>query len=337
MVFAACLVAFPLGVDDRSPDVLLDPNLPHYELIQGLTGTLHSVGSNRLDAMTFTWIRLFRKSYPGLTITMEARGNFTAAPALTSGYADIAPTVFTFSDNEVATFEQKYGYKPLFIRVSGGSYNKTEGTQAFAVFVHRDNPLKQLTLTQLDAIFSSTHRRGAKNDITTWGQLGLDGKWADMPITLYSVRKVEASASAFQDLVMLHGTFKPTLRERAASGTLDIDNLDAVVAAVANDPSAIGYAGFAQSTNEVKSLSIAESEGSPFIAATFDTVLNRQYPLSRFNYIYVNKPPGKPLPPMVREFLRLILSAEGQRSIVEDGSFLPLPLSILKEELAKIE
>jgi phosphate transport system substrate-binding protein len=289
-----------------------------------------------MDVMTFGWMQFFRHCSPKVQLTIEARGLFTAAPALIAGSADLAPTSLTFTPRELAAFERKYGYPPLLLRVSGGSFDRIEdGSKALAIYVNRLNPIARLTLAQLDAIFSTTRKRGSPGDLATWGQLGLTGEWADRPITVYGSRLPNSLASAFQDLVLLHGEFKPSIREQGRGA--DDDSLAAVVAAVARDSNAIGFAGFAQDQPAVKALAIGETDRGPFISGSFESVLRRTYPLARFGYIYVNRPPGRPLPAAVREFLRLVLSREGQRIVTEDGVSQPLPAAIIREELAKLE
>ena len=301
-----------------------------------LTGAVHSVGSNKMDVMTFGWIQFFRHCSPEVRLTIEARGLFTAAPALIAGTADVAPTSLPFTPRELAAFEQKYGYPPLILRVCGGSFDRAEdGSKALAIYVNRLNPIARMNLAQLDAIFSTTRKRGSPSDIATWGQLGLSGEWADRPITVYGSRLRSSQASAFQDLVLLHGEFKPSIREQGQEA--DDESLAAVVSAVARDPNAIGFAGFAQADPAVKTLAIGEMEDGPFVEGSFETVLRRTYPLARFGYVYVNRSPDRPLAPAVREFLRMILSKEGQQIVTADGVSQPLPDSIVQEERAKIE
>ena len=332
---AALAGILPAGAVPES-GIQLDPGLPEYRPVEGITGTVHSVGSNKLDVIVFGWIQLLRHYYPSARLTMEARGIYTAAPALIEGSADVAPITIPFTPREEESFVKKFGYPPLAIRVGGGSFNRNEdGSGAIAVYVNRGNPIDRLTLAQLDAIFSTTRKRGAAVDLATWGQLGLTGDWAGRPITIYSGRLSSSFANAFRYLVLLHGDFKPTIREKARD--VEVETLADVVAAVAADPGAIGFAGFAQTVPAVKTLAIAETEHSPFVAGSLGSVLNRTYPLARYGYVYVNKPPGKPLPPAVREFLLLALSRQGQQIVGSDGVSLPLPASIVREELAKFE
>jgi phosphate transport system substrate-binding protein len=218
--------------------------------------------------------------------------------------------------------------------VGGGAYEKGDRSHAIAVYVNRANPLERITLAQLDAIYSATRRRGSAAAVTTWGQLGLTGEWANHPIIAYAARRPNGIADAFQDRVLLTGDFKASIHERANSPTARV--LDSVVDAVGADANGIGYAGFAQATSAVKALAVAETEAGPYVAGTLASVTDQSYPLTRFVYIAINKAPGKPLTPAVREFLRLVLSREGQQVLVEEGYFLPLPAAIVREELARL-
>ena len=318
---------------DRLPR---EDGVPHYvPELRGLTGTLNSVGSDTMDVVVFGWIQLFRKFHPNVRMTMEARSSLTACPALISGAADIGPMARTPPYGDVVAFEKKFGYKPLLIRVGGGSYEKDNHSPTIAVYVNRSNPLERITLAQLDAIYSASPRHGGQAAITTWSQLGLTGVWANRPVVAYAARRPNGIADAFQDRVLLAGPFKPTIHERANSPTERV--LDSVVAAVAEDADGIGYAGFAHATSAVKALAVAETEAEPYVAGTLASVTDKSYPLARYVYIAINKAPGKPLPPGVREFLRLVLSREGQQVIADEGFFLPLPAAIVREELARLD
>jgi phosphate transport system substrate-binding protein len=314
---------------------LLDRELPRYEAAQPLQGRMHSVGADIMDVMTFGWIQLMRQMHPRLEVTIEARSSLTAAPALTSGLADVAPIGREFLPSELAMFRQRHGYDPLLIRVASGSFATDNRSHALAVYVHRDNPLRQLTLAQLDALFSATRRRGHAQDIRVWGDLGLTGEWAARPIALYSIRRPNGIVNFFQQQVLLDGDFKAGLVERSNSN--DQGALTAVVESVATDPAGIGFAGFAHASEGVRALALAESEAGPFVVGTPGSVADHSYPLARWVYIAVNKAPGQPLPPKVREFLRLVLSYEGQQIVARDTAFLPLPANIVREELAKIQ
>jgi phosphate transport system substrate-binding protein len=314
----------------------LDPRLPPYVApAQPIEGSLHSAGSDTMDVITFGWIQLFRRYCPRVHVTMEARSSLTALPALTAGAAEIGPMARQAPDQDTQAFVAKFGYQPLVLRVGGGAFDRIEHSHSIAIFVHRSNPLSGLTLAQLDALFSSTRLRGEPADLRTWGQLGLGGAWRDAPVHLYAVRRPNGIADAFRHIVLLGGKFKPTIRERDSRPEIRV--LDAVVAAVAADSQGICFAGFHQQTPEVKPLAIARTAAGPWVRGALESVTDQSYPLTRFIYIAVNKPPGRPLSPPVREFLRLVLSDQGQRIIAEEGYFLPLPAPVVAEERAKLE
>lgn len=310
-------------------------NLPPYQTGAELHGRLHSVGSDSMDVITFNWIQLFRERHPKVAVTMEARASLTAAPALTNGLADLAPIGRELLPSELTMFREKFGYDPLLVRVASGSYAVDNRTHALAVYVHWDNPLSRLTLEQLDAVFSTSNKRGHAGDIKSWGDVGLTGEWADRPITLYAMRRPNGIVNFFQQRVLRGGEFKPTIRER--TNTNDKGALAAVVESIAADPSGIGYAGFSHALPGVRALKLAEQDGAEYVAGTPESVADRTYPLARWIYIAVNKAPGKPLAPNVKEFLRLVLSREGQQVVANEGAYIPLSAEIVREELAKIE
>lgn len=299
----------------------------------GPPGTLHSVGADTMDELTFGWLRIFRRRFPDVDATIEARSSLSAAPALTSGLADVAPVAREFLPGEHDAFVQKFGYPPLLIRVAGGSYATPNRSHALAVYVHRDNPVRSLTMAQLDAVFSATRRRGAAREVATWGDLGATGEWAQRPVNLYSIRRPNGIANFFQQRVLLGGDYRVGIRER--NGADDTAALGAVVESIAGDVAGIGFAGFAQARSEVRPLALAE-EGDRFVEGSPATVRDHSYPLARWVYIAVNRRPGEPLPRNVRAFLEIVLSAEGQRVVEEEGAFLPLPPAILEAERARI-
>ncbi len=313
----------------------VDPKLPHYTPSGELSGTIKSVGADTMETLMTYWIQLFAQANPGMKIEMEAKASGTAAPALTAGTAQIGPVAREMLPNEIVPFEQKYGYKPFAVRVAGGSYRTPGKTHALCFYVHKDNPVGKLTFAQLDAIFSTTRKRGYKEEITTWGQLGLTGEWADKKIALWGLIRPNGIANFIQERIMLGGDYKSGINERTTVGSLPA--LDAIVQGIEKDRYAIGYAGFSNGTPGVKVVALAEKGEGTYYQGTFDEVVGHKYPLSRFIYIYVNRPPGKPLSPVVKEFLSMALSKEGQEAVVREGIFLPLPAEILKKERAKLD
>lgn len=314
---------------------LASADLREYRPESEVRGSLHSVGSDTMDVITFGWIQLFRKFHPQARVTIEARSSASGPVALTSGAADVAPVARELLPAEIRAFEQRHGYPPLVIRVATGSFAADERTHALAVFVHRDNPVRRLTLAHLDAIFSSTRRRGHPEAIIKWGQLGATGEWAERPVTIYGLRRPNGIANFFQLEVLAGGDFRTEVHER--SNSHDQGALAAVAASVAADPGGIGYASFANAGPALRALALARTADGPFVDGTPETVRDRTYPLTRSVYIVVNRPTGQPLAPHIREFLRLVLSCQGQKVVADNGVFLPLPESVVNDELAKLE
>ena len=199
---------------------------------------------------------------------------------------------------------------------------------ALAVFVNKDNPIKCLTLAQVDAMFSKSRRWGYKEDVKSWGQLGLAGEWASRPISLYGRNSASGTYGFFKDHTLKNGDYKDEVKEQPGSAS--------VVQGVTVDRFAAGYSGIGYATAGVRAVPLAEKEGGKCYEADPDNAYDGTYPLARFLYVYVNKAPGKALDPLTREFVKLVLSKEGQEVVVKDGYF-PIPASIAKEELGKIE
>jgi phosphate transport system substrate-binding protein len=312
----------------------LPPGLPHYKPARHLAGSLMSVGGDTMATLTKYWIELYGKAHPGVHLEMEAAGPGTGAPALTLGTAQLGQLPRKMLPQEIADFVKKYGYEPFAVRVAGGSYRSPRMTHAICFYVHRDNPIGKLTFSQLDAIFSTTRRRGQKENIVTWGQLGLKGEWADQRITLWGFSQPNGVANFVRERVLNNGEYKPGIKDRIADTGLA--TMDTIVQGIAADRYAIGYAGFGNATPDVKVVALSENDAGPFYSGSFDDVVTHAYPLSRFVYIYVNRPPGRPLDPLVKEFLNIVLSREGQEAVVREGILLPLPRQALLEERVRI-
>jgi phosphate transport system substrate-binding protein len=265
------------------------------------------------------WGETFSRSYPNVKLQVEGKGSSTAPPALIAGTAQFGPMSRQMKPSEIDEFEKKFGYKPMEIRTS---------FDALAVYVHRDNPLDQLALARVDAAFSKTRKRGAPKDATTWGDLGLTGEWAARPISLYGRNSASGTYGFFKEHVLKNGDYKDTVKEQPGSAS--------VVQGVTSDQYGMGYSGIGYKTSGVKVLALAEKDGGTFSSGSYDDVVSGTYPLARFLYLYVNKAPGKPLDPLVREFLKLVLSREGQEVVVKDG-YLPLTAAIVSQERKKIE
>ena len=297
----------------------VDPALADYQKTEGVSGNLSSVGSDTLANLMTLWAEEFKRQYPSVNIQIQAAGSSTAPPALTEGTSNIGPMSRKMKDGEFEAFEKKYGYKPTEIKVA---------IDALAVFVHKDNPVEGLSLPQVDAIFSSTRKCGHSEDVTKWGQVGVTGELEAKPLQLFGRNSVSGTYGYFKEHALCKGDFKNNVNEQPGSAS--------VVQSVSASLNGIGYSGIGYKTSGIKALAIAKKEGEPFIAATEENAASGKYPLGRFLYVYVNKAPNKPLPPLEREFVKLVLSKAGQQVVVKDG-YIPVSNAIVEKELAKLE
>ncbi|HVO11975.1 MAG TPA: PstS family phosphate ABC transporter substrate-binding protein [Vicinamibacteria bacterium] len=302
----------------RAQAVQVDPSISAYAKTSGVSGNINSVGSDTMNNMMALWAETFRKMYPNVKIQIEGKGSGTAPPALIAGTSQFGPMSRPMKSSEIDQFEAKYGYKPTQIRTS---------YDALAIWVNKDNPLQKLTLAQADAVFSKTRRRGGKT-VANWSDLGLTGEWAGKPVSIYGRNSASGTYGFFKEHVLQNGDYKDQVKEQPGSAS--------VVQGVTEDRLGIGYSGVGYRTSGVKPVLLAEKDGGQFFDGSYENVTSGKYPLWRFLYIYVNKAPGKPLDPLVKEFVKLILSKDGQEVVVKDG-YLPLSAAILQEELKKLE
>ncbi len=299
-------------------DAGIDAKVKEYEKVSGISGNLNSVGSDTLNNLMTYWGEAFQKEYPNVKVQIKGEGSATAPPALTEGTAQLGPMSRAMKDTELEAFEKKHGFKPTRISVA---------LDCLAVFVHKDNPIKGLTLQQVDGIFSQTRKSG-NAEITKWGQVGLGGAWENLPISLYGRNSVSGTYAFFKEHALFKGDYKDTVKEQPGSA--------AVVNGVANDKGAVGYSGIGYRTADVRAIPLATKSDSPFVEPTFENALAGKYALGRALYIYVAKKPHEPLPPHIREFLKFALSKEGQEIVVKDG-FGPLPAKLIDEQLDILE
>lgn len=293
----------------------VDADLPVYEKTSGISGSLSSVGSDTLANLMTLWAEEFKREYPNVSIQIQAAGSSTAPPALTEGTSNFGPMSRKMKDKEDAAFESRHGYKATPIRVA---------IDALAVYTHKDNPVDGLTIPQVDAIFSATRKCGYAEDITNWSQLGQDlGN-----IQLYGRNSVSGTYGYFKDTALCKGDYKNSVNEQPGSAS--------VVQGVTKSLNGIGYSGIGYKTSGVKALSLAKEEGGQFIEATKANAANGTYPLSRYLYVYINKAPNKPLAPIDREFIKMVLSKVGQQVVVKDG-YVPLPAVVVEKELEKLQ
>ncbi|MCE9589964.1 MAG: PstS family phosphate ABC transporter substrate-binding protein [Planctomycetes bacterium] len=311
---AAAVVAMSAGVA-MAGEAKVDPNLPEYKAVEGISGSVKSIGSDTLNNLMTLWAEGFLKMYPNVKIEIEGKGSTTAPPALIEGTAAFGPMSREMKGAEIDAFEKKYGYKPTALATS---------IDMLAVYVHKDNPIKGLTLQQVDAIFSATRKGGLPSDITTWGQLGLTGEWAKRPISLYGRNSASGTYGYFKEHALFKGDFKSSVKEQPGSSS--------VVQGVASDKFAIGYSGIGYKTADVIAVPLAEKEGSEFVPANVDHAYSGDYALARFLFVYVNAKPGEPLDPIRREFIKYIFSKQGQMDVVKDGYF-PITAEIASKTL----
>jgi phosphate transport system substrate-binding protein len=309
-LISVALVAPAFAVD-------LDPELPSYHVVSGVSGNLKAIGSDTLNNLMTLWSEGFRAKYPSVKIAVEGKGSSTAPPALIEGTAQFGPMSREMKSKEIDDFEKKFGYKPSLIRVA---------VDSLAVFVHKDNPVKCLTLKQLDAVFSKTRKGGAVKDAKRWGDLGLTGEWADRPISLYGRNSASGTYGFFKEAALFQGDFKDTVKELPGSS--------AVVQGVASDKYAIGYSGIGYKTADARTVPLAVQEGKCF-EADAETAYAGDYPLARFLYIYLNKKPKDPLAPLPTEFIKYVFSKEGQQIVVKDG-FFPVSKALADEDMTRV-
>ena len=312
-----------------------DPGLPHYVSTPSASGHITSVGTDTMDDLMRLWIAGFRQHQPAIVLDLESQASMSVPAALTAGVAQLAPLSRELNPSEVEAFRAKHGYTPTEIAVALGSYRTPTRTVALTFYVNDANPVAQLDLKQLDAMWCTTLHRGAKRAITEWGQLGLTGDWVHRPIHLVGVLPPDGVPNFITRRVCSGGMLREGILGEKNGGPISV--LTRIVEDVAKDPDAIGYAGFHNRQPGTHPLRVASTAAGPYYAGTFDEVRTAVYPLTRFVYIYVDRPPNALLAPSVREFLYYILSLEGQSAVEQEGIFMPLPTHIAAEQRAKLE
>lgn len=291
----------------------LDDDLPEYTKASGISGNISSVGSDTLANLMTLWSEEFNRLYPSVNIQVQAAGSSTAPPALTEGTSNLGPMSRKMKDKEIESFEKRHGYKPTAVPVA---------IDALAVYVNKDNPISGLSIPQVDAIFSATRKCGAERNIVLWGDLGMSGEWLKRPIQLYGRNSVSGTYGYFKKKALCKGDYKDSVNEQPGSAS--------VVQGVTKSINGIGYSGIGYQTSGVRSVPLSKKSGGKLVEATPDTAIAGKFPLSRFLYVYVNKHPNRPLPPLEREFVRMILTKIGQRVVVKDG-YIPLPFKVVQK------
>ncbi|MCI5106526.1 MAG: phosphate ABC transporter substrate-binding protein PstS family protein [Pseudomonadales bacterium] len=313
----SCLITLSLlALSSQAADV--DAGIADYERTSGVSGNLSSVGSDTLANLMTLWAEDFKRLYPNVNIQIQAAGSSTAPPALTERTSNFGPMSREMKDNEIEAFESRFGYKPTAVPVA---------IDALAVYVHKDNPISGMTLAQVDAVFSSNQRCGYSGSIDSWGQLAMRGPWERRDIQLFGRNSVSGTYGYFKDSALCGGDFKSNVNEQPGSAS--------VVQSVSTSINGIGYSGIGYRTSSVRSVPIARDAGDEYFDATPENSVAGNYPLARFLYVYVNKAPNTPLPPLEREFLKLVMSRQGQEIVLKDG-YIPLPARVVEATLQNL-
>ncbi|MDE0244487.1 MAG: substrate-binding domain-containing protein [Gammaproteobacteria bacterium] len=331
-----------LGVEqgraEPRPELLqpaLDDELPAYLPVDptSVSGRYKAAASDVLPGLIDAWTRAFRAIYPDVEIELSPPyAGSLGALELIDGKVDFVFVSRELKPTDISSFNEKYGYPPLSIPIVAGSYRHYGFLDALAVLVHKSNPLEEISLKQLDAVFSSTRHRGGAA-IETWGDLGLEGGWADAPVRRFGIEPWNGFEEFFRQRVLNARGKRGEWR-----GDVHFDDVVFPVAArVAEDPRAIGYTGIAYLDAPVRVLPIRLEPAGPSVAPSYENVATALYPLSRLIYFNLNRPPGELLPDAIREFLRFILSREGQAIVREHGVFLPLRAHQAADSLKQLD
>lgn len=295
----------------------VDPDLPVYKPVSGVSGNLNSVGSDTLNNLMTLWAESFRAFYPNVNIQIEGKGSSTAPPSLIEGTAQLGPMSRAMKSGEIDAFEHEFGYKPTQIGVS---------IDALAVFAHKDNPIKGLTMQDVDSMFSNTYKAGG-TPLENWGKVGLTGSWSDRSISLYGRNSASGTYGFFKEVALKKGDYRESVKEQPGSS--------AVVQGIATDLYGLGYSGIGYKTSGVKALALGDSETTMF-DPSLENCLSGDYPLARLLYVYANKRPNESVDTLTYEFMRFVLSKQGQEIVVKDGYF-PLPASVADEMLKSLK
>jgi len=316
LVGACVLLGLSLVLVPQSPGQLkpsLDPSIPPYQLVSGLTaGSLSVAGSETMKPLTESWAKDLMQLYPSLAIRVESGGSETGLDALLEGKAQIAAMSRRMTQQEIVEFKREFGYEPTEVPVA---------VDALAVFVHKDNPVEGLSLAQLDAMFSKERRRGLEYPINTWGEaLVLEEGWAEAPVHLYGRNGNSGTASFFRDHVLNGAALKNTMTAAAGSASVVIE--------LVKDRFGIGFSGIGYQISGIRPVPIASVQGGRYVQPSFQTAMDSSYPLRRNLYLYVNKPSKVSAPPSLTEYVKFALSQQGQQIVLAHGYY-PLPTTDL--------
>jgi phosphate transport system substrate-binding protein len=333
----------------RAPDTSFESriveSIPGYQPEQSVSGVIRLWGHGNvklpwLKQLVGFWEDGFRRYQPGVRIQAELHGTSSAIPALFTGVGDIAILGEEIDPAAVAAFEKVKHYPPVGIEIMTGSLDVRNFDYAQMFFVNKDNPISKLTLAQLDAVFGDEHRRGLSN-IRTWGQLGLTAEWKDKPITPYGW-KIDDSFGIFLETALLGGSHRWNCALMAYAhiyrpdGTI-YDHGQQILDALAKDRYGMAVSNLRYANPNVKPIALGLDPAGPYYEASKENLIERKYPLTRIIPAVIDRRPGMPLDPKVKEFLRYILSREGQEGVVRDGRYLPLTKEAVAEQLKKLD
>lgn len=308
----AAVLAVLFATGSAAAQTEVDPELPDYEPVSGVSGNLSSIGSDTLNNLMTLWAEEFADFYPNVNIQIQGAGSSTAPPALTEGTANFGPMSRMMRSNEIQAFEDRHGYPPTPVGVA---------IDTIAVYVNKDNPVECMSIPEVDAVFSVGRRCGAPDDISRWGGLGLEGEWTNRDFTLYSRNAVSGTYGFFKDNALCGGDFKASINEQPGSAS--------VVQGVTESLNGIGYSGIGYNTSGVRAVALSKKKDGECHVPSAETAVGGDYPLSRILYVYINKNPNRELSPLEREFFRMVLSRQGQEVVVRDG-YIPLPEAIAR-------
>ncbi len=317
-LFAVAAFSVGLLTTGIASAVSVDKAVAEYKAVSGISGNLSSVGSDTLANLMTLWAESFKRSYPNVNIQIQAAGSSTAPPALTEATSNFGPMSRKMKSKEIAAFEDRYGYKPTAIPVA---------IDALAVYVNKDNPIKGMSISDVDAVFSSTRKCGTDKSFTKWGDMGMTGNWKNRDIQMYGRNSVSGTYGYFKKKALCKGDYKNNVNEQPGSAS--------VVQSVSSSMNGIGYSGIGYKTSGVRAVPLTKKDGGKFIAATPANAVSGKYPLSRFLYVYVNKHPNKELAPLEKEFLKMVLSQQGQAVVIKDG-YIPLPAKVVEKYLNQL-
>lgn len=309
----------------------LDPALASYEQGGQVSGTVIVKGSNTMQPLVARLASEFHRRHPGAEINVEGGGSETGLkefletngqPKRVAGNGS-RPVLLVASSRELTAaeikqFTDKHGYEPTAVPVA---------VDAVAIYVHRDNPLSNLTLDQVDAVFSTTRKRGYPYEIKKWGQLGLNNGWGNAQIKLYGRDQKSGTRAFVKEHVLGNGEFDPAIQEEPGAAS--------VILALSRDPFGMAYSGLGLQNSSVRALPLADKAGMPFIMPETTSVMDGSYPLRRFLYFYVDKSPQVALHPVLQQFLAFVNSREGQQSVVKVALY-PLPIKQVQRNLAAL-